>query len=214
MSISMKRVATATLAASLSLGLAACGGMPENRTLYSTKQPVVERTNHTFDVAATRGGLPVAEQQRLDQWFGAMDLRYGDRVSIDDASANPAVRDDVAKIAGRYGILVADGSPVTTGYVEPGRARVVLSRSTASVPGCPDWSVRSDMNYTNGTYPNFGCSVNSNLAAMIANPEDLISGQKGTGETIVTTSTKAIDAYRAADPTGSQGLAEVDTKED
>jgi pilus assembly protein CpaD len=55
--------------------------------------------------------------------------------------------------------------------------------------------------------------VNGNLAAMVANPEDLISGQAGTGETIVTTSTKAIKAYRDKEPTGTGDLAEVSSTE-
>ena len=54
----------------------------------------------------------------------------------------------------------------------PGQARVVITRSTASVPGCPDWSVKTEANYNNATSPGFGCGVNSNLAAMIANPAD------------------------------------------
>ena len=48
---------------------------------------------------------------------------------------------------------------------------------------------------------------------MVANPEDLISGQKGTGETVVTTSTKAIQAYREQPPTGAAGLDEVSSRE-
>ena len=206
MTHTFKRSLAATLALTASLGLAACAGMPDNRTLYSTKQPVVERSNFVFDFATSPGGVPVSEQQRLDQWFASMDLRFGDRLSLDDASANPAVRDDVAAIAGRYGILLADGAPVTAGSVAPGQARIVVTRSMASVPGCPDWAAGSDANYNNATYANYGCSVNSNMAAMVANPEDLISGQTGTGETVIITSTKAIRAYRDAEPTGAGGL--------
>jgi len=40
------------------------------------------------------------------------------------------------------------------------------------------------------------------LAAMIADPEDLLRGQRGSGETVVMSSTKAIEAYREAKPTG------------
>ena len=39
------------------------------------------------------------------------------------------------------------------------------------------------------------------------------SGQAGTGETIVTTSTKAIKAYRDKEPTGTGDLAEVSSTE-
>ncbi|WP_394730896.1 CpaD family pilus assembly protein [Altererythrobacter sp. GH1-8] len=193
------------IAVSLGLVLSGCGGMPTNRSLYSTKQPVVERTSYTMDFAANAEGLTIPEQQRLNGWFEAMDLSYGDRVSIDDPMASQATRDDVAAIAGRYGILLAEAAPVTSGMMQPGNVRVVLTRSTASVPGCPDWSAKSDMNYENATHPGYGCATNSNLAAMVANPEDLIQGQKGSGETVIMSSTKAIDSFRERAPSGGGG---------
>jgi pilus assembly protein CpaD len=199
------------LALSLGMAVSACGGMATNKSLYSVKQPVVERTSYTFDVRTSQSGLTISEQQRLDGWFDAMELGYGDRVSIDDPLASEATLDAVADLAGRRGILVENGAPVTSGSVQPGYARVVLTRSTASVPGCPDWSAKSDMNFNNATSPGYGCAINGNLAAMIANPEDLIEGQKGTGETVIMSSTKAIESYREAAPTGADGLSETAT---
>ena len=210
----LNRKTTAALALSLTLGLGACGGMPKNDSLYSTKQPVVERTNYVLDVQTNGDSLPVGEQQRLVAWFDSMDLRYGDRVAVDDPGVSPGVRDTVAQLAGRYGLLLADGAPPTEGYVAPGQARVVISRTLASVPGCPDWSAKSDVNYGNATYPNYGCAVNSNMAAMVADPSDLISGKQGTGETVILSSNKAIDLYREAPPTGAAALAEVQTTGD
>lgn len=197
------------LALSLALGLGACGGLPSNKSLYSTKQPVVERTNYALDLRASSDGLSIPEQQRLAGWFEAMDLRYGDRVSIDDPTMSKATRDSISNIASRHGILVSDGAPVTEGYVQPGTARVIITRSSASVPGCPDWSAKSESNYANATYPGYGCAVNGNMAAMIANPEDLVNGQKGSGETVVMSSTKAIDSYREQAPTGTKGLSKT-----
>ncbi|WBY17576.1 CpaD family pilus assembly lipoprotein [Erythrobacteraceae bacterium WH01K] len=201
-----KRIFAGAVSLTLGLALSACGGMPENRSLYSTKQPVVERTNYVFDVRSGASGLNAVEQQRLSGWFETMDLGYGDRVSIDDPMRNPATRAAVAALAGRHGMLISDGAPVTTGDVGPGNARVVITRSTASVPGCPDWSVTTDMNYTNGLSPGYGCAANSNLAAMVANPEDLIEGQRGNGETVIRTSNKAIQDYSERALTGAGGL--------
>lgn len=202
---SLKQKFAGVLTLSVGLSLAACGGMPQNASLYSTKQPVVERTNFTFDVQAGQSGLTISEQQRLAGWFEAMDLRYGDRVSIDDPATSTATRESIAALASRYGILLSDGAPVTGGYVQPGSVRVVLTRSKASVPGCPDWSVKSEMNYTGGTQPGYGCSVNSNLAAMVADPEDLVTGDQGSGETYVRRSSQAVEAYREKAPDGAAG---------
>ena len=204
-------VARLALALTLGLGLAGCGGMPTNTALYSVKQPVVERTNMTLDVTTTTAGLPISEQQRINGWFETMDLRYGDRVAIENPSQNPAVTNAVRDLAARYGLMLSNTAPVTPGFIQPGQARVVITRATASVPGCPDWSAKSDMNYGNGLSPNYGCAVNSNLAAMVADPQDLLEGKKGTGETVIATSNKAISTYREMEPTGKAGLKDAGT---
>ena len=202
----------AAITLSLGLALSACGDRPNNRTLYSVKQPVVERSNFALDLAAGAGGLPVPEQQRLAEWFETMNLRYGDRVAIDGALPNDAVRTDVAAIAGRHGLLLSEGAPITDGFIDPGQVRVVVTRTRAHVPGCPDWSDKLASNVNNATSDDFGCSVNANMAAMIADPEHLLHGAEGSGETVVMSSTKAIETYRAAEPTGKAGLPEVSSQ--
>ena len=212
MPIRSKSAVAAALALSLGFGLSACGDTPNNRSLYSVKQPVVERNNYTLDVATGAGGLTLPEQQRLAEWFDAMNLRYGDRIAIDGAVDNDAVREDVAAIAGRYGLLLSEGAPITNGYVDPGTVRVVVTRTRAQVPGCPDWSDKFASNLDNSTSDDYGCAVNSNLAAMVADPEHLLHGAEGTGETVVMSSTKAIRTYREQEPTGKGGLPEVSSQ--
>ena len=48
--------------------------------------------------------------------------------------------------------------------------------------------------------------MNSNLAAMIANPADLVRGQIGTGVNDPNTSGKAVNTFRIAPNTGAGGL--------
>ena len=190
------RLLAGPLSLTLGLALAACGGMPSNPTVYSTHQAVVERSTMVLDVTTSSDGLPIAEQQRIAAWFEAINLGYGDRVSIDDPTFSPQTRSAVARLSGRYGLLVADGSPIVAGDLAPGQARVVIARSNARVPGCPDWSETSDATLLNGLSANYGCATNANMAAMMANPEDLIMGQKGSPDTYITTSTRSINAYQ------------------
>ena len=211
---SARRATGTALALSLGLVLAGCGGMPTNRSLYSVHQPVVERVNYTLDVSTGTGGLSYPEQRQLAGWLEAMDLGYGDRVSIDDPLGSSATRSAVAALTSRYGLLLSDDAPQTKGYIQAGNARIVITRSTASVPGCPDWSANSDVNLMNATSSNYGCATNSNLASMVANPEHLIKGAESTDFTVVMGSTKAIDSYREAEPTGARGLAQAGSKED
>jgi len=198
------------LTLALGAGLAGCA---TNRSLESIHQPIVSRNNYTLDVSTYGGALPLPEQRRLAGWFDALDLRYGDRVSVDDPSGSEGTREAVAALAARHGLLVNSDAPVTAGAIAPGTARVVVSRSTATVPGCPDWSAKSDVNLNNATYSNYGCATNSNLAAMVADPEHLLHGATGTGETVVMSSSKAISSYREQKPTGEKGLKESTTSE-
>lgn len=202
----------AALALALGLGLAGCGGVPTNRSMSSVHQPVVEKVNYTLDVSTGSAGLAYGEQQRLAGWFDAMGVKYGDKVYVDAPSANDATRSAVEAVASRYGLLLSEEAPMTGGNVPAGTARVIVTRTRASVPGCPNWSSNSDFNPNNGLSSNYGCATNSNLAAMIANPEDLIRGAETTGNTVVMSSSKAIDAYRKAAPTGSEGLSKTSTQ--
>ena len=118
---------------------------------------------------------------------------------------------DVARVTARYGLLVSEGGPVLAGAIAPGTIRIVVSRTRASVPDCPNWRDPSEPNYNNRQLSNFGCGVNRNIAAMIANPEDLVHGREGSGLVDSLTLTKAVQAYRAAPPTGTKGLNSVST---
>jgi pilus assembly protein CpaD len=109
-------------------------------------------------------------------------------------------------------MLVTPGAPVTAGAVQPGSVRVVVARRRAFVPGCPNWSRPSQPDWDNKTMSNYGCSVNSNLAAEIANPEDLIHGREGATVTDTTAATKAVDMYRTKPPSGQGGLQAVSSK--
>lgn len=173
--------------------------------------PVVTHSTYVFDAAAPDGSLSSTERARLDGWFAGLGLGYGDSVYVDGAYAD-AARRDVGTVAGKYGMLVSDGSPVTAGQVGPGTVRVVVDRARASVPNCPNWSHPSERTLDNEQMSNFGCGVNGALAAMIANPDDLVHGREGSGVTDATTAAKAVDTYRKATPTGNGGLQAVSTK--
>jgi pilus assembly protein CpaD len=205
------RLASSAALLALGLTVAACG--PVNRGLDSVHQPVVQRTDYVLDLpAAGLDSQSSPEASRLADWFDAIELGYGDRVSIDESAAYSGdSRRVVAAVAARYGLLLSDGAPVTAGAIDPGAIRVVVSRTAAAVPGCPDWRRKSAPEFASSTMSNYGCATNSNLAAMVANPEDLVRGQTG-GSTDARTTSKAIKSYRDAEPTGKQGLEKVDMK--
>ena len=194
----MRRILTAALMVS-GLALAACG--PVNRGVDSVNQPVVQRTDYLFDASkmGLSDGPASAEANRLDAWLSAINVAYGDRVSVDDPSPYDRgdAREVIAAVVGRRGLLLSEASPVTSGELPAGIVRVIVSRSTASVPNCPNWDRPSAPELANSTMSNYGCSVASNFAAMVANPEDLIEGRASMEGADPRTATKAISQYRA-----------------
>lgn len=180
---------------------------PTNRSVDSVNQPVVQRTDYVFDVTADGAGmLSAGEQARLLDWFDAIGLGYGDRVAVARGDYGAAgVADGIAQLVQRYGLLLADRAPVSAGTATAGSARVVVSRSTAFVPGCPDWKDRWEGDYQGGTSYNYGCATNGNLAAMMADPEDLVRGRDTTTDLRTARSNRAIEAFNKAAPTGGGG---------
>ena len=198
----------------LASSLAACNTpdveMPDTG-VAAVHVPVVTSADYVFDASAPDGALAPGQAERLNGWFQGLGIGYGDAIYVDGPGAD-AARGQVAAIAGQYGMMVSDGAPVTTGAVLPGTVRVVVSRRRAVVPNCPDWSRVSQPNYYNKNIPNFGCAVNSNIAAMIANPEDLIHGREAAGTSNVDTAERAVIFYRSTPPSGTKGLQATSTK--
>jgi len=191
----------------LCLALSGCGGIPGNRLLTPVHQPVVTHRTYGLDLITTANGLSAGEVQRLDGWFAAMNLRYGDHVAIDDPLQSEGTSAAIAALVGRYGLHLDRAIMLSDGSVGAGTARVVITRAQASVPGCPDWSSNAENNFHSATSSNFGCAVNGNLAAMVADPDHLLAGARGGSTTVVMSSNKAIDAYRAAKPSGEGGTS-------
>ncbi|WP_294090936.1 CpaD family pilus assembly protein [Sphingomonas sp.] len=192
---------------SATLFLPACTTANANRALESVHQPVVSRTDYVFDVATDGSALQRGEAQRLVGWLSTLRLSFGDKVAVDDPSgAAVTARAEIAEVVGRYGMPLADQAPITAAAMAPGTIRVVVSRSTASVPNCPDYSHMRFNRFQSATSSNYGCATNSNLAAMVARPEDLVRGQPGSTTSDPATGNKAIQTLRKAPNTGAAGL--------
>lgn len=197
------RPITTSVAIGLGLALTACG--PTNRSLNSVNQPVVSRSDYIFETRAGPDGLGRGEAERLAGWFDSLHLGYGDHISIDDPAGSGAARDAVARLAAHYGLLLSPSAPSAAGTPEVGALRVIVSRSSAAVPNCPNWEKKSQPEFGASTMSNYGCAVNSNLAAMIAYPEDLIHGREGNAGTDGRVAIRAIQTYRDAPPTSKPG---------
>src|SRR3546814_15865246 len=101
---------------------AACG--PFNRSFDPVKTPIVTSSQLSHDVPVYSGGLGSAGAKALDDWFASIRLGYSDRVTIDDPDAlgSSERRAALAEVVGRYGLLLDETAPSTSGSVEIVRA--------------------------------------------------------------------------------------------
>jgi pilus assembly protein CpaD len=198
----------------LALALGGCGAnATSNRGVSAVHQPVVARSDFVFDVPTSGGSLDAGQTNRLKGWFDSLGVGYGDRVSVDGGGNydHADARQVVGAVAARYGLLLDDNAPVTAGAIQPGSIRVVVSRLKASVPGCPDWSRASQPNFGAHSMSNYGCATSGNLAAMVADPSDLVEGRKGDPSSSAAAASKAIQTYRAKPATGTGDLKDEET---
>ncbi len=82
-------------------------------------------------------------------------------------------------------------------------------------PECGDWSKNMAVTYDNTPHPNFGCTMQHNLAVMVANPNDLITPRamtpKHTGRRDVVIEQYRVGAGTEADTSAASdnGISEV-----
>ena len=157
---------------------------------------------------------PIAEAQlrAFREYLGSIRIAYGDRISIDDPNPTGAAarRAAVNGVLAEYGLFLEPVGPVSTGTPTLGTMRVLITRTTASAPPeCADWRRQSNPEYEASTMSNFGCAVVSNIAAMTADPNDLVVGKAYEGADGFT-SAKATGVYRKKEPTGAGDLRRDD----
>jgi len=163
--------------------------------------PLVQRAERVLDLATGANGLAPGEAKRLSGYLDGIEAGFGHRVAT---NATGPARAAIARIVAARGLsLTADPSLPAPSETS---ARVVVSQATATVSGCPDWAEGDVPASAGATSRNFGCATKTNLAAMIADPEDLTHGRDNGGASDPRVGVKAIQVWREAKPTGQGGL--------
>ena len=169
----------------LVLAVAACQGeSPALPTIvdndYRLKHPIaVEPAIALLQLRADAGhAVSDDDRRRLHDFAGAFIRRGSGAVEIsvgahasDDNDARAYAQDIAQSLQGeglkarelRLQLVIAD--PVAT----PGRAALRFSTSTVNLPPCRDWSDSAP----NAPYADFGCTLQRNIGAMVADPHDL-----------------------------------------
>ena len=150
----------------------------------SQRHPIlVSQEPETMDIHVSRGGHGLSPRQR------AQLIDFAQRARASDAGNSKLVivaptggRNEIASMYAVQEIrsLLADigfneaSISIEASYNESGPIQVSYARYVAEGPTCGDWSTNLATHPQRLPYPNFGCATQRNLAAMVANPADLL----------------------------------------
>lgn len=183
------------------------GSVPDD---YRTRHPIVVHSDErTEDLIVTANASTLSYRDRsLVSNFGAQFRKSGSAkmailVPIGAANENAAKRIS----AQAKSVLTHEGvSPArisvqyydASSHGDAATVRLVYLGVTAEVAGkCGAWNEDILETQENRNYANFGCATQKNLAAMVANPEDLV-GPRAPSEIDAPRRTNVIDDWRDA----------------
>jgi len=196
-----KRSLLASSLLGMALVLSACG---THRGNASIKTPTVASQAITRDIAfGPDQEIRPADAEALRAFLASLRLDYGARLTLDDPHPEGAAarRAAVASIVAASGGVLTNATPPASTDMPVGTARLWVERAQAIAPACPDWSSNPSSNMSAATHSNFGCAVNSNLSAMVADPRDLANGRAYEGSSASDIS-KTQDGWRQREPSG------------
>ena len=207
--MSPSRFVTATARVALvsaGLALAACATPVEQwQPVQAPKTNTVEfvRLNHTVRFAPGATALAPAETRRLMNFVDDAEIAGGEEIYLDAVPTDrlsQARQASIRRLLSQRGVR-AIAMPAVAGA---GSERLALGdevalqveRYVVTPPACPNWSKPTGGDPTNTEASNFGCATTTNLGLMIANPRDLLSGQKP-GPADADPALRAVRNYRA-----------------
>jgi pilus assembly protein CpaD len=202
--ISVAALAAAVLSGCASRDDLTTGGIPDD---YRQRHPiVVAEAEQSVDipVASTDRRLNTAQRDMIRGFA----QNYGSRATgpvyllTPEGSANAAaarqLRNQVRAELTTRGIAsskIVNSSYAATGANDAAPIRLTFVGMTAMTSQCGQWPKDMINDFSNQNYYNFGCATQNNLAAQIANPEDLVA-PRGMTPIDATRRNAAIQEYR------------------
>jgi pilus assembly protein CpaD len=180
--------------------LSACAtknnGLRDNAGVEPIHKANVAFEERSHPISFADGKLSKNESASLQAFIAASGLTYADRLTLRISEPNMAADYRMAAnmVLGRFGLSV--GNVEASAGMKPGAAMLTVSRATVTLPQCGVHDGPATFNVNNENASNYGCATRSNLAAMAANPTDLISGNTLDGQSADVTA-KPIDGFGA-----------------
>ena len=207
-------VGVALAVAGLAAALAGCATMGPDQPLDGVR---TSEAPNAIEVSVTHRTLAVhfdpgetsprpKDVEALNVLLATHDIAPGDRVKIErGASVIADARSRTLSIAlARQGVRPTIAA---AGGVPEGELRLVVEHATATVPGCPNWTKPPGDDFANTLHSDFGCATALDLAAMVADPRDLVEGRP-LAPVVGDAAIWPMERYRTGAPANTKNTAE------
>jgi pilus assembly protein CpaD len=164
----------------LSLVLAGCAAAPTptpDAVLTEAPNAVQTRSvtaTHSVRLGEGEAVLDAAQIADLRNFLQATDASQGTPVQVRTAAGD---QDRAAPMIAALHALGFQPTLSSDSTIAPGEVRLVIESVVASAPACPNWSRPPGNDAANAVHSDFGCASAANLAAMVADPRDLMVGR-------------------------------------
>jgi pilus assembly protein CpaD len=157
--------------------------LPEPTPAYADKAITVSPTRSVHVVDFMDGSSKISADQAayLEAFIAQTAIEPGSVVMVEHPSSRLRLAHSRANTVETW--LKSKGfevSEVKTSTVDEGKVQLMVDHLIALGPNCPNWQYHPYETFSSQVSPNMGCSDRSNLAAMVANPRDLVSGDVAT----------------------------------
>ncbi len=155
--------------------------LPTPRPAYEDKQITVSPTRSWHAVSFAPGKMHISDDEKayLSDFLNRT-VQDGERTVMVEQPGRGADRVARQRAAALSAMLRSSGyhiHPLTGVQPVAGEVNIAVDHLIAQAPNCPNWDMHPNMTFGSEPIPNHGCADRQNLAAMIANPRDLIVGQ-------------------------------------
>jgi pilus assembly protein CpaD len=147
---------------------------PDNFDDPVVNHPItVEPSYQSLKLSYSPSGLDAADKEKLDSFVTDYRMHGNGKISI-AVPGGPGMQQAVTALADRINELGVSRDRILVASAASGQVEVNYISYQARAGACDDWS--EDLFYTaeNRTAANLGCSNQHNLAAMVADPRDLL----------------------------------------
>ncbi len=191
------------MTASALLCLSACQTTSSPQSSDIVQRSSVQLIRLPLEIAAETDGtdsLSMHTETQVSSFLAQVNAGYGDIILLDTKNASKERIDAIQSLIKDSGLTF--GGVIPLGSTPADQAVMLyVERYEVTAPNCGNWPDKEGQYDRNNRMPFNGCSNDSALALMVANPRDLADGQQG-----ATNTKSAVSALKTAKATKTKTI--------